>query len=58
VFVDKLFSLDTDITQVIDLTPRPGSYIDLIRALEGSEQIEKSFTDAEMCGIQTIDNCI
>jgi hypothetical protein len=50
--VDKLFSLDTGLTQVIDLTPRPGSFVELIRALEGGEQIEKSITDAEMCGVQ------
>ncbi len=39
--VDKLFSLDTDLTQVIDFTPRPGTYVVLIRALEGGERIEK-----------------
>ena len=44
VSVDKLFSLDTDLTQVIDLTPRPGTYVVLSRALEGGEHIEKSIT--------------
>ena len=52
VSVDKLFSLDTDLTQVIDLTPRPGTYVVLSRALEGCEHLEKSITYEWMCGIQ------
>jgi hypothetical protein len=52
VSVDKLSSLDADLTLVIDFTPTHGSYVELIMALEGVELIEKSITDAEMYGIQ------
>jgi hypothetical protein len=41
VSVDKLFSLDTDLTQVIDLAPLHGTYVVLWWVVE---QIERSIT--------------
>jgi hypothetical protein len=46
VSMDKLFSLDTDLTQVIDLLSLQGTYVVLIMDLVDSEQIKKSITNA------------
>jgi hypothetical protein len=42
VSMDKLFSLDTDLTKVIELVSLHGTYIVLRMALVDSEQIKRS----------------